>query len=89
MYVTTSAPNRRSLGAVNGLGQTLVSLARGVGPALATSLYSLSVEENMLKGYAVYLFFSLFSMGALVLTTQLPYNLWGEEGGEEVNIRRH
>lgn len=34
IYVTASAPNKASLGTVNGFGQMLVSLARTVGPAV-------------------------------------------------------
>ena len=79
MYITTSAPNKRNVGAVNGLGHTLVSLARGVGPALVTSFYSLSVERNIFGGQAVYILLSLLSVCALVFAARLPCNLWDED----------
>ncbi|KAF9223267.1 MFS general substrate transporter [Gyrodon lividus] len=55
MYITASAPNQKSLGAVNGLSQTTASTVRAFGPALATSMFAYSVEHNLLGGYAVYL----------------------------------
>ena len=82
MYVTASAPNKRSLGATNGLSQTTVSLARAIGPALSTSLYSFSIEYNVLGGYGVYAALALLSAGAMILAVQLPHKLWGEDDFE-------
>lgn len=78
MYITASAPNKRSLGATNGLSQTTVSIARAIGPALATSLFSFSVEMNLLGGYAVYAFFASLSCFAIVLSTHLPEKVWDD-----------
>jgi hypothetical protein len=78
MFVIASAPTKRSLGAVNGLSQTVVSIARAVGPAMSTSLYSLSVERNLLGGYAVYIILFVCSSLALLLAMQLPHKLWEE-----------
>ncbi len=78
MFVTSSAPNRRSLGATNGLSQTVVSIARAIGPALSTSLFSLSVQYNILCGFGVYALFAAFSVGALFLGSLLPPKLWDE-----------
>jgi MFS family permease len=80
MFVTGSAPNKRSLGATNGLSQMTVSIARSIGPALATSLFSLSVEKNLLHGYAVYAFFGGVTCFAVWLATRLPTKVW-EDGG--------
>jgi MFS family permease len=76
MFVTASAPNKRSLGAVNGLSQTTVSVARALGPAVSTSLFSLSVEQNLLGGHAVYFILFIFSCLALLLAIQLPHEMW-------------
>ncbi|KAF6743819.1 major facilitator superfamily transporter [Ephemerocybe angulata] len=84
MFVTASAPNKRSLGATNGLSQTTVSAARAIGPALSTSLYSFSIEYNVLGGYGVYAVLATLSLGALLLAVQLPHKLWGEEDADEV-----
>lgn len=83
MYVTASAPNKRSLGATNGLSQTTVSAARAIGPAMSTSLYSFSIEYNILGGYGVYAFLATLSIGALLLSLQLPHKLWNEDEIED------
>ncbi|PFH48541.1 hypothetical protein AMATHDRAFT_49464 [Amanita thiersii Skay4041] len=79
IYITASSPNKRSLGATNGLSQTSVSIARAVGPALATSMFSFSVEKNLLGGYAVY--FVLFTCACLAipLALGLPQKVWEEK----------
>ncbi|KAL0063438.1 hypothetical protein AAF712_009642 [Marasmius tenuissimus] len=78
MYVTASAPNKQSLGATNGLSQTAVSIARAIGPAMATSLFSLSVQENILGGYGVYALFCILSIGGVIMGTMLPKEVWDE-----------
>ncbi|CAA7266807.1 unnamed protein product [Cyclocybe aegerita] len=83
MYVTESAPNRRSLGATNGLAQTTVSSARAVGPALTTSLFSFSVQKNLLHGHGVYVVLAIFSCGAVYLGTLLPHRIWSKQVGSE------
>lgn len=79
MFVTASAPNRRSLGATNGLSQTTVSIARAIGPAMSTSLFSFSVERNILGGYGVYAFFCTLSVLAILLASRLPKHVWDHQ----------
>jgi MFS family permease len=79
MFVTASSPNRRSLGATNGLSQMTVSIARAIGPALSTSLFSYSVQKNILGGYGVYLLMVILSLLALVIATLLPPRVWEEK----------
>ncbi|PFH46778.1 hypothetical protein AMATHDRAFT_153861 [Amanita thiersii Skay4041] len=79
IYVTAASPNKRSLGATNGLSQTTVSIARAVGPAMATSLLSLSIEKDLLGGYAVYAILFVCSCLALPLATRLPRKVWEEK----------
>jgi hypothetical protein len=83
IFITSSVPSPSSLGATNGLSQTLVSFARAVGPALATALFSLSVERNYLGGYAVYLFWGLVSLGSLGVAMMLPVRVWDDLGEDE------
>ena len=71
MHVTESAPNRGSLGAINGLAQTAVSTARAVGPALSTSLFSFSVQYNILGGYGVYTTLTSVAGLAILLALEL------------------
>ncbi|KAF4613857.1 hypothetical protein D9613_007964 [Agrocybe pediades] len=90
MYVTESAPNRRSLGATNGLAQTTVSTARAIGPALSTSLYSFSIERQILGGYGVYAVLTTLAGLALLLAVQLPVQLWNKQDGDgEETLRDH
>ena len=82
MFITASAPNRRSLGATNGLSQMTVSIARAIGPALSTSLFSFSVENKILGGFGVYVFFAILSVLALRLATHLPSKMWEQHEPE-------
>ncbi|KJA16171.1 hypothetical protein HYPSUDRAFT_207236 [Hypholoma sublateritium FD-334 SS-4] len=82
IYVTESAPNRRSLGATNGLAQTTVSTARAIGPVLSTSLFSYSIRHNILSGYGVYFILTGLSSLALLLAAQLPVKTRAETKDE-------
>ena len=83
MYVMASAPNRRSLGATNGLSQTTVSVARAVGPAIASSLFSASVQHNLMGGYAVYAIMFVLSCFAVLLAQHLPPEVWPEAENDD------
>ncbi|KAH7906267.1 MFS general substrate transporter [Hygrophoropsis aurantiaca] len=71
MFITSSAPNRRSLGATVGLAQTTASVARIVGPILSTSMFAFSVQHNLLGGYAIYPILVILSALARVLASRL------------------
>ncbi|PFH51069.1 hypothetical protein AMATHDRAFT_143443 [Amanita thiersii Skay4041] len=79
IYITTSSPNKRSLGATNGLTQTTVSIVRAIGPAMTTSLFSFSVTNNLLGGYGVYVILSILSCAMLPIVTCLPPKPWEEK----------
>lgn len=83
MYITASAPSKQSLGATNGLAQMAVSAAKAIGPALSTSLFSFSVEYNILSGYGVYALLFCLSYLALLLARYLPKQMWKES--DELN----
>ncbi|KIJ62919.1 hypothetical protein HYDPIDRAFT_93484 [Hydnomerulius pinastri MD-312] len=72
MYIIASAPNQRTLGAVNGLSQTTASIVRAIGPALATSMFAYSLQYNILGGYAVYLVMILLTLVTAKLGAMLP-----------------
>ena len=55
MYITAASPNKRSLGATNGLALTLVSIGRLIAPAMANSLLAFSIQYHILWGYAAYI----------------------------------
>ncbi|KAI9435199.1 MFS general substrate transporter, partial [Lactarius indigo] len=76
MYIASAAPNKRSLGATNGIAQTIVSIQRAVGPTVAASLFAFSLDHNILGGnfaYAVLL--AIVGVG-LGVAAQLPNNTW-------------
>ncbi|KAG1822960.1 major facilitator superfamily domain-containing protein [Suillus subaureus] len=72
MFITASAPTNTVLGAINGLGQTSASMARALGPALATSLFAVSKERNILAGNAAYVVLIMLAGVLRWLGSQLP-----------------
>ncbi|KAH7915289.1 MFS general substrate transporter [Hygrophoropsis aurantiaca] len=82
MFVTTSAPTKRSLGAINGMGQTCASLARAFGPATATSLFAASKQFNLLGGNAVYVCLALLACTLMHISSRLPERLPPKAGEE-------
>ncbi|PWN39921.1 MFS general substrate transporter [Ceraceosorus guamensis] len=62
LCINNVAPNRASLGRVNGLGQSLGSLSRAVGPISSTSLFAWSITHpQFLDGQLVWIAFFLVS----------------------------
>ncbi|KAI0833237.1 MFS general substrate transporter [Trametes gibbosa] len=84
IFITASAPNKASLGSVNGLAQMLVSVMRTVGPATANSLFALSIDEqhHYMNGFFVYYALSALVCVALVVATFLPEHTMSD-GDEE------
>ena len=82
MIVIAAAPNKQSLGATTGLAQAAVTIGRIFAPAMATSMFSFSVEHNILGGYAVYALLFSLSCFAVVLARRLIHE--SEDSGEEV-----
>jgi hypothetical protein len=76
MYVSTAAPNKRSLGATNGLAQTIVSIQRTIGPAAAASLLAFSLEHDVLGGNFVYVMLLAIVFFGLGIAVLLPKNTW-------------
>ncbi|KAH8979282.1 MFS general substrate transporter [Lactarius akahatsu] len=76
MYIASAAPNKRSLGATNGLAQTMVSIQRTIGPAAAASLFAFSLEKNILGGNFAYVMMLTVVWVGLGAAVQLPKNMW-------------
>ncbi|KAG1735527.1 major facilitator superfamily domain-containing protein [Suillus lakei] len=76
MYINASAPSRSSIGATNGLAQTVVSVTRAIGPALVNSAYSLSIEKQLLGGNMVYWLMAGMVCIAIGVGSALPRRLW-------------
>jgi len=82
MFIAAAAPNKRSLGATNGLAQTVVAIQRTVGPAAAASLFAYSLANNVLGlggnfAYAVLLVVVCVGLG---VAAQLPRYTWKKHG---------
>ncbi|KAG1906449.1 MFS general substrate transporter [Suillus fuscotomentosus] len=75
MFMRASAPTKNTLGAINGLGQTSASVARAIGPGLATSLFAASKEYNLLGGNAVFVILFMVAIAQRWLGSQLPDKL--------------
>ncbi|KAG0702476.1 major facilitator superfamily domain-containing protein [Suillus ampliporus] len=75
LYVNNGAPSKDLLGATNGLAQTLGSTMRAVGPTTVSSLFALSLENNLAGGTAVYWIMCTIVILVLVYSTYLPKSL--------------
>jgi hypothetical protein len=64
------------LGATNGLAQTIVSVQRAIAPAIVASMFSFSLEHNLMGGYGVFYGLALCSLGSLWLASWLPRDRW-------------
>ncbi|KAI0740955.1 MFS general substrate transporter [Earliella scabrosa] len=80
ILLSSSAPGKRSLGAVNGFAQLVGSVVRAIGPAVSTSLFATSLERNWLGGYAVYPILIVFSSALFLVSVHLPHRMWPKQG---------
>ncbi|KAH8985275.1 MFS general substrate transporter [Lactarius akahatsu] len=76
MYISSAAPNKRSLGATNGAAQMMVSIQRAIGPAAATSLFAFSLENSIFGGNLVYVVLLALVWVGLGVAVQLPRGMW-------------
>ncbi len=76
MYLSSAAPNKRSLGATNGVAQTMVSIQRTVGPTAAASLFAFSLDNNILGGNFAYVVLPAIVWAGLGVAVQLPKTVW-------------
>ncbi len=76
MYVSSVAPNKRSLGAVYGLSHVATSILSAVGPASADWLFAFSLTHNVLGGNFAYIVLLGVVCVELCVSTQLPKNTW-------------
>lgn len=71
IFVIDSA-NERTLGSINGLAQMVASVLRGVAPVLASSLYSVSLEQKLLGGTFVYWVLISITLMGIFTSSKLP-----------------
>ncbi|KAF9522055.1 member of major facilitator superfamily multidrug-resistance, DHA1 sub-family [Crepidotus variabilis] len=72
IFIAAASPNRASLGATIGFSQMLVSSTRAIGPAMANSLFSFSIERGYLGGYLVYYILLVVTGVCIYLGCLLP-----------------
>ncbi|KAJ7076598.1 hypothetical protein C8R43DRAFT_858108, partial [Mycena crocata] len=72
IFVMDAAPNRASIGSVNGLAQMVGPTLRAVAPTFASSLFSLSVQNNLAGGYMVYIVLVGVTLGVVRCAMLLP-----------------
>jgi len=80
MYVSSATPNKRSLGALNGLARIMASVQNAAGPAVADSLFAFSVTNNVLGGNFVYVVLLILVCVGLYIATHLPRHMWRHSG---------
>lgn len=76
MYISSAAPDKRSLGALNGLAQTVASVQRTFGTVAADSLFAFSVTNNILCGDFVYGTLIILVFIGLCVAVKLPKHAW-------------
>ncbi|CEH13446.1 mfs general substrate transporter [Ceraceosorus bombacis] len=86
LCINNVAPNRASLGRVNGLGQSLGSLSRAVGPISSTSLFAWSITHpQFLDGQLVWIAFFLLAFGTWSMSLRIRdanKAAWRHKGGQ-------
>ncbi len=75
IYISDGAPNQKALGMTNGLAQTTASIVRSVAPAASSSLFSVSLENNLAGGTMVYWILCALVVAGLLATRRLPNHL--------------
>jgi MFS family permease len=76
IYVAAASPNRASVGATTGFAQVIVSIMRAVGPAVANSAFSISIERQYLGGNLVYCVMAGMVWVAMGVGVLLPRTMW-------------
>ena len=78
MYIS-SAAHKGSIGATNGISQTMIAIQRTIGPATAASLFAFSLDNNILGGKFVYVVMLAIVWLGLGVAVQLPGTLWKDK----------
>ena len=76
MYISSAAPNKRSLGATHGLAATVSSIQQMIAPAAADWLFAFSLTNNILGGNFAYVIFVILVGVGVGISAQLPRKMW-------------
>ncbi|KAH8818705.1 major facilitator superfamily domain-containing protein [Flagelloscypha sp. PMI_526] len=71
-FAIDASPNPESMGTIQGLLQTVGVIVRGLAPAMATSLYAFSHENDVLGGNFVYAVLALLCLFGVCVSMLLP-----------------
>jgi len=74
IIVVNSSPTRATLGATNGLAQEVASGTRAAAPTIASSLFSVSLQRQLLGGNFAFVVLFGFTLIAIQRTARLPIN---------------
>ena len=72
IYVNSSAPNRASIGATNGIAQVFISAVRGIGPSAVNSAFALGIQRHVMGGYFAYWVMAGMAVVSLTVVSALP-----------------
>ncbi|KAF9525709.1 major facilitator superfamily domain-containing protein [Crepidotus variabilis] len=81
-YLIGAAPNRRSMSSTIAVAYVISSIFGIMVPTMATSLFSYSIQHNILGGYAVYAVISFWTVLATLVAFCLPFDarpVWERE----------
>ncbi|KAF7330227.1 MFS domain-containing protein [Mycena venus] len=79
LCVMDAAPNRASLGSVNGLAHTVGTTMRGFAPSFSSSLFAISAAHRQIAGgNLVYIVLVVMALGAVRVSLLLPRHLRSE-----------
>ncbi|KIO21444.1 hypothetical protein M407DRAFT_28965, partial [Tulasnella calospora MUT 4182] len=71
IMVRSAAPNQESLGSTFGLAQSVACIARATGPAVASSVFAISVDKNILGGNFVWVVLILVALYGVEATRRV------------------
>jgi hypothetical protein len=78
LQINDAAPSRKALGTINGLAQTVGVSCRIFAPSIASSLFSLSVQHDLLGGTMVYCILEIIAVCGLLVSLGLPEKIDSE-----------
>jgi len=72
ILIKNASPSPEALGSTNGLSQWFQCMSRSFSPAFVSSLFALSIDNNLLGGYLWVIIMICLSLVAGHITAQIP-----------------
>ncbi|KZV85497.1 MFS general substrate transporter [Exidia glandulosa HHB12029] len=70
-----AAPSQDALGSTFGVAQTVAAVARGISPAMASSLFAVTLEHNLLNGWFVWVIMFMVGIISVLAASQVKDGL--------------